>query len=133
MTALPTTPCRQCGKPLVFGKTPDGKTIPMDPKPPCYRAGGGDFFGREVTAERQENVFVTHFATCAQASHFSKGKDGRSPQDEIDELREELRKARDRIAVLEAGRSAATTTAPQTTSTLDACYLCRKPRSICSC
>lgn len=102
MTALPTTPCRQCGKPLVFGKTADGKLIPMDPRPPCYRAGGGDFFGKGVTAERVLDVHVTHFATCPKAAHFSKGKDGVSPQDEIDDLRKQLQAARDRISVLEA-------------------------------
>lgn len=101
MTALPTRECRQCGKPLVFGTTPEGKQIPLDPKAPCYRASQ-PFMATAVQAERVPDVMVTHFATCPKASHFTKGKDGVSAQDEIDDLRKQLQEARDRIAVLEA-------------------------------
>ena len=103
MTALPTTDCRGCGKPIVFADVTkaDGAPgkVPLDPKAPCYSAT--EMFGT-VKAERAPGVFVTHFATCADANKFGRKSGGPSPQDEIDELREKLRVALDRIAVLEA-------------------------------
>lgn len=103
MTALPTAECRQCGNPIVFGKTAEGKTIPLDAKAPCYRAHQR-FMGTDVDAVRDKDVFVTHFATCPRASHFTKNKDGVSAQDEIDDLRKQLQTAKDRVAFLESRR-----------------------------
>lgn len=62
--------CRGCGKPIVWGKTADGKNIPLDPKPPCYRVVDADDPDK-VEVERDENVLVSHFATCPKADQFS--------------------------------------------------------------
>ena len=65
--------CRGCGKEIIWGKTEDGKKIPLDPVPPVYR-----FF---VTMEEDlqdnaveragRNYMVSHFATCKNANDFS--------------------------------------------------------------
>lgn len=65
-----TTPCRGCGKPIVWGKTEDGKNIPLDPRPPCYK------IAREPSEKGTEcvrafDVMVSHFATCPKANDFS--------------------------------------------------------------
>lgn len=62
--------CRGCGADLVWGVTPDGKRIPLDPRPPVYRTGtllpdGG------VRCERDREALCSHFATCPKADQFS--------------------------------------------------------------
>lgn len=103
MTALPTTPCRGCGKPIVFAdiKRADGAPgkVPLDPKGVCYVPRG--MFGT-ITAERVEGAMVSHFATCRDASKFSSKPGQPSAQDEIDDLRKRLQAALDRVAVLES-------------------------------
>lgn len=72
--------CRGCGRPIVWIETPDGKRIPLDPKPPVYRVTSD---GR---GERDRLCMVSHFATCPQASDFSASNrrgdaaDGARPQ-----------------------------------------------------
>lgn len=61
------TPCKGCGKPVIFAKTPEGATIPLDArKHPIYRITG------DGTCERVPDVFITHFATCPKANQFTK-------------------------------------------------------------
>lgn len=62
--------CRGCGAEIVWGVTPNGKRIPLDPRPPVYYTGtlrgdGG------VNCERDREAMVSHFATCPQANRFS--------------------------------------------------------------
>lgn len=106
MSAHQTSPCRspKCGKPVIWAAitkadgTP-GK-IPLDPKPPCYEiVGTGGMPTDGAMARRAPNAFVSHYATCADASAFSKSA-GPSVQDEAASLREQLQKARDEIVVL---------------------------------
>jgi len=64
------TPCRGCGKPIVFAINKDtGMVIPLDPKPPVYavveEADG------EIVCKRLELAMVSHFATCSKANEFS--------------------------------------------------------------
>jgi hypothetical protein len=66
--------CKGCGKEIVWGVTPDGKRIPLDPKPPIYAVaqdvGGALHLRRMPTGD----VMVSHFATCPQANEFSASK-----------------------------------------------------------
>ena len=57
-----TSPCRGCGKPIVWGVTEQGSKIPMDPKPPVYF-----FDATKGLAERVYNAYVSHWATCPEA------------------------------------------------------------------
>jgi hypothetical protein len=67
---MKTSPCKGCGKPIVWGETVEGKKIPLDPKPPCYAVSVNVPNGR-VWARREEEVMVSHFATCPKANDFS--------------------------------------------------------------
>jgi hypothetical protein len=68
------TPCRGCGKPMVFAEMMDKKKIPLDPRAPVYRIVTADADGTPLIVERDREVYVTHFATCPKASEFSGGK-----------------------------------------------------------
>lgn len=75
MTRLPagyvTTPCRGCGKPVIFVRTAEGKTVPLDPVAPIFvRERDGDG-GALWAQDRGDSVFVSHFATCSRANDFS--------------------------------------------------------------
>ena len=65
--------CKTCGKAIVYADivkadgTP-GK-IPLDMVAPCYRIKSD---GDVVVGERAQDVRVSHFATCPQASQHSK-------------------------------------------------------------
>jgi hypothetical protein len=63
--------CRLCGCPLGFGETADGKWIPLDLRSPVYVVIES---GAKSRAVRNMNTYVTHYATCPQASEFSKKK-----------------------------------------------------------
>ena len=56
---------------MVWGVTPDGTKIPLDPRSPVYRLTGV-FHGDTAEVRRDASALVTHFATCSQASKFSK-------------------------------------------------------------
>lgn len=62
--------CRGCGREVVWGVTPDGKRIPLDPRPPVYRTGAL-LPGGGVHCERDREALVSHFATCSKAKDFS--------------------------------------------------------------
>ena len=73
-----TTPCRFCGKPIIFIKTQRGKSMPLDPDPVPFipDAAGWNIYvtpdgevihGCPVTAvdrEPGEPGYISHFATC---------------------------------------------------------------------
>lgn len=67
---LEPTPCKGCGKLIHFAKTVDGKTVPLDPRPPVY-AWTPDGWKRANGKNRPIKALVTHFATCARANDFS--------------------------------------------------------------
>ena len=63
--------CEGCGRPILWAKTEDGATIPLDTTAPTYKAvpeGGG------LRARRENGTFVSHFVTCSKREHFSKGR-----------------------------------------------------------
>ena len=75
-----TTPCKGCGKPMVWAYivkegTRTGKRVPLDPRPIVYRLLGG-FDSPEYEAQALPHVegMVTHFATCPNANEFSGSK-----------------------------------------------------------
>jgi hypothetical protein len=69
-----TTPCKGCGKPIFWAETPDGRRVPLDPKPPVYVADKEN--GRCERVARE--FMVTHFATCPEANTFSRTPGGKS-------------------------------------------------------
>ena len=108
MTRHETTQCKGrpgaegCGKPIIWAAftkedgTP-GK-IPLDPRPACYEiVGTGGMPADGATARRAPNAFVTHFATCSKVVNFQAS---RPPSDVEEDLRKQLQKAHDEIAVL---------------------------------
>lgn len=75
---MKTTPCRGCGKPIVFVAIlrDDGLNgqIPLDPRPPVYQITLSDQDGTPKEAVRLRTAYVSHFATCPQAAEFSGGR-----------------------------------------------------------
>lgn len=59
--------CKGCDKIIVWGVTPDGKKIPLDPRADCYAVTK-----QRLTAEavRMRGMMVNHFATCPKADKF---------------------------------------------------------------
>ena len=78
--------CKGCGKTIIFAKTPQGKTIPLDPHAPIYQVSPGKdgalqairILSARPSPENftgfQEGFAVSHFATCPKASDFSHKK-----------------------------------------------------------
>ena len=81
---MKASPCKGCGKPIVWGVTADGKRIPLDPRPVVYHAVEESEFENRVTCTRVPEAtntagtktacYVSHFATCPKASEFGKGR-----------------------------------------------------------
>lgn len=61
--------CKGCGKEIVWGRTDDGKNIPLDPKPPVYYAIEGKGDGMKVV---RGGGMVSHFSTCPLANQEKK-------------------------------------------------------------
>lgn len=84
MTRLPTgyatTPCRGCGKQVIFVTTAEGKTCPLDPVAPVFvrqRDGEG---GAVWAQDRSGEILVSHFSTCSRANDFSGRNRGQEPR-----------------------------------------------------
>ncbi len=90
-----TDVCKGCGATIVWGKTPDGKSIPLDPRAPVYfqelkedKSGyvatrGATMAAHQDGKEQLGFWAVSHFATCPKASSFSgagKAKPAAPPQ-----------------------------------------------------
>ena len=74
--------CEGCGKTIIWGKTHDGKRIPLDPSAPIYGVNVATTDGPVVclipAADRKnQGPWVSHFATCPKASQFSRRGDVR--------------------------------------------------------
>lgn len=69
-----TSPCKGCGKPIVWGVLDGLKRIPLDPAPPVYRvmkryrAPGGE---RVIVDRDSTGTMVSHLVTCPAANDFS--------------------------------------------------------------
>lgn len=69
--------CKECGRPVHWAKTNDGKSIPLDAVAPTYtvlRGPDGEIAG----CTRAENTFVSHFSTCVKASVVSSSNKDRN-------------------------------------------------------
>jgi len=77
-TSFQTSKCRGCGREIVWGRTVEGKPIPLDPRPPIYlvtRQDGKMALCAQVREGKRDGVLsghmVSHFATCPKAADFS--------------------------------------------------------------
>ena len=94
MKIVRTTPCRACGKPLLFIGTRGGKTMPVDAEPVrfvpdmfgknLYLVTGGDVVHGSPPREGDLDIeigYVSHFATCTNPDYFRKrGKKARKSE-----------------------------------------------------
>ena len=75
--AILTTPCKGCGKPIVWGRTAEGVDVPLDPTPATYAVTGqGEDRYRIQRANGNKDravgqTLVSHFVTCPKAALFS--------------------------------------------------------------
>lgn len=60
----------KCGKQIVWGRTADGKNVPLDPKAPVY-AIMKIHPGAPADICRTSLSMVSHFITCPNANDFS--------------------------------------------------------------
>lgn len=67
--------CKGCGAEIVWCvNTATGSRIPIDVHPVVYHViEGRDGQMEAIKAEDQDELGVSHFATCPKASQFSKG------------------------------------------------------------
>lgn len=64
-----------CTVTVLYAINPEtGRTIPLDTRAPVYRAEKRD--DGKVYAVRVPDTYVSHFATCTKAGHFSKPRRG---------------------------------------------------------
>lgn len=66
---MTTTPCKGCGKPIVWGVDAMGQRIPLDPSAPVYRMDEQP--DGSIVAARDLRYAVSHFKTCPKANEFS--------------------------------------------------------------
>jgi hypothetical protein len=74
MSDTPTTPCKACGKPVIFASDMIRGTCQiLDASAPVYSY---EIRNGHTVCARLENAAVSHFATCPNANDFSrKSKD----------------------------------------------------------
>lgn len=76
-TGLAEGRCRGCNKRILWGRSDEGKVIPLDPTPPVYEIDSIERHGKaEIVVVRTRTAFVSHFATCSAASAFSSSRPG---------------------------------------------------------
>lgn len=91
---LPTSPCRYCGKDIVWGAFYDTARrkevrVPLDPTPPTYRVvvvqplellQSGTVIrranGKQVTESGVDGVYVSHYATCTKLPEEKRARRG---------------------------------------------------------
>lgn len=79
MTQVPdirTTPCRGCGKRVMFVTTADGAKVPLDVVAPVFHRiwdpdSQAAFWVSDSQGGGERTAFVSHFATCSHANEFS--------------------------------------------------------------
>jgi hypothetical protein len=68
--------CDGCDAKILWAKTAEGKEIPLHPRPPTYRVRLGALGPIAEKTTEDEPVYVSHFATCPNASKFSSSRKG---------------------------------------------------------
>lgn len=61
--------CKGCGKKIIWAKTTDGKTVPLDPVPPTWELHSHDEKGNAIW--KRCSAMVSHFITCPDRDEFS--------------------------------------------------------------
>ena len=79
--------CKSCGAPILWVVSPKGARMRLDLRAPVYvankldvglyRVEGWDYEEGEIRVERARDAFVSHFATCPDASKHSRTKERR--------------------------------------------------------
>lgn len=78
--SLPVQNCRSCNARIVWAKTVNNKSVPVDADPVEFggnmvlRNGVAIVLKKGEASEAGEKRYVSHFATCAQAKQHRKGK-----------------------------------------------------------
>ena len=67
---METSTCKGCGKKVIFAVDTEGKTQILDAIAPVFYAYVNSSGKNDCV--RDEQAFVTHFATCPAANQFSK-------------------------------------------------------------
>lgn len=68
---LERTPCKGCGKPIVWVVLADGTRVPLDPVPAIYIPTSLRGDGQRL-AVRCREAMVNHFVTCPQREAFTR-------------------------------------------------------------
>lgn len=63
--------CKGCGNPILWARSPNGRMIPMDPKPVVYKIQGGNAY-----PQPREVFVISHFITCKDRDQFSNKNPG---------------------------------------------------------
>ena len=80
--ALPTAPCRGCGKPILWAKDAAGKAIPLDPRAVIYRITGyeaSDAGAGPGPSERVRELIRLNPEAAASVLHRWTGQGGPNP------------------------------------------------------
>lgn len=65
--------CKSCERSVLFAKDTEGKTQILDPSAPVFEIWGDDNKAQgSKLVKRDRHAYVTHFATCPDATEFSK-------------------------------------------------------------
>lgn len=75
-----TSPCKGCGRPILWATDAEGKAIPLDPRAPIYFVQELEDGRCVATLQKKEaedvpvmRSMVSHFSTCSKAAQFSRG------------------------------------------------------------
>ena len=113
-TRFRTTQCDGCPKQIVWGRLPNGQSVPLDPVAATYlvrpssrgpeatRLNAHDDSARAALGFTGE-VMVSHFATCPNADQFSRGGRDAGVEDGMEKPRAVLEQAE--VAVRKLGEA----------------------------
>lgn len=64
--------CKGCGKPIVFAKTHEGKTIPLEKMTHTYELDWNNDDRNFVAHKMTREIYQSHFITCPKREQFSR-------------------------------------------------------------
>lgn len=79
--------CRGCGRAIIFGKTNDGKWVPLEKSKHVYDVDWDTSKERpEAIAHKIErDIYISHYLMCPEANQFSTKKD---PMEQLQLMKE---------------------------------------------